>query len=125
MEKDLIHTKDYLEYVKVDRYAAYGNFLDRFRECNNKGRQRLIAERPEAHPDYHVDLAILAATVEVLVKEYGLSMPKWVSDPIYIQEEPYYGGAENPDYQMFLEKTALPEFAKRNLFLGDNCMNRA
>ena len=120
-------TKEYIHDIQdAGRYNAYGNFLDRFRSArNNETRQFLIAERPDDDNLYPVDMAKLAATVERLVKEYGLKMPEWVLDERYILSEPYYAGAKIPGYRKMLQETALPEFARRNIFIGDNCMDRA
>lgn len=120
-------SKEYMrDIAAVGRYNAYGNFLDRFRGARNQEtRQYLIAERPEHDELYHIDAAKLAATIEVLAKEYGLNIPAWVMDEKYILQEPYYAGVKLPAYQKLLEETSLPEFAKRNLYLGDNCMDRA
>lgn len=120
-------TKEYMrDIAEAGRYNAYGNFLDRFRSAkNNETRQYLIAERPDDDDLYPIDMAKLAATVERLVKEYGLKMPEWVLDEKYILEMPYFAEAKIPEYRKLLQETALPEFAKRNIFIGDNCMDRA
>lgn len=120
-------TKDYMRDVEeAGRYNAYGNFLDRFRGArNNETRQLLIKERPSGDDRYPIDAAKLAAAVEVLVKEYGLQMPEWVMDEKYVLDTPYFADARLPEYRQFLKETAIPEFAKRNLYLGDNCMDRA
>lgn len=120
-------TKEYMRDVAdAGRYNAYGNFLDRFRGARNDAtRQYLIAERPDQDDMYPIDAAKLAATVEVLAKECGLAIPEWVMDDKYILKAPFYGGVKSPAYRKMLEKTSLPEFAKRKLFLGDNCMDRA
>lgn len=123
----MIRTKEYMKVIQeTDRYTAYGNFLDRFRYCKDRDIQwELIRYRPDNDDMYPIDAAKIAATVEVLAKEYGFEVPDWVMNPKYILREPYYAGVNMPDYQKFLKDTAIPEFAKRNLFLGDNCMNRA
>ena len=123
--RELIRTKDYMRYASDDRYCAYGNFLDRFVECGNTGRQWIIMDRPDDDDTLPIDAAKLAATVEVLVKKYDLEMPNWVMDPRYILKEPYYGSATSKEFQRVLKETAPPEFARRNVFLGDNCMSRA
>jgi hypothetical protein len=123
----MIYTKDYVREIDESHpYTAYGNFLDRLRYCkDNEIRQILIAERPDNDEKYPIEMAQLAASVEVLVKEYGLSMPEWVMDEKYILKEPFYDGVKNPEYKKLLKETAIPEFAKRNLFLGADCMSRA
>lgn len=124
----MIETREYMHDLEAtDRYTVYGNFIDRFREDakTKEVRQYLIKDRPELDDKYPIDAAVLAAVVEVFVKEYNLEMPNWVMDKKYILKEPYFDGVELPEYIEFLKETSLPEFAKRNIFLGDNCMNRA
>lgn len=119
--------KEYMrDIAEAGRHNAYGNFLDRFREArNNETRQYLITERPDQDDMYPIDAAKLAATVEILAKECGIAIPEWVMDEKYILKEPYYGGVKSPVYRKMLEYSSLPEFRRRNLFLGDNCMDRA
>lgn len=109
-------SKDYMsDIAAVGRYNAYGNFLDRFRGARNqKKRQYLITERPDQDDKYLIDAAKLAATIEVLAKEYGLAIPSWILDEKYVLREPYYVGNFTPAYQKLLESTSLPEFTKRN-----------
>lgn len=124
MVKTVIYTKNYMEECMYDKNLAYGNFLDRFRACTKEEMQELIAERPQ-NDDLDInEVACLAATVETFVKEYALSMPDWVMDKKYYLKEAYYGWIMNPEYQAFLRETSPEEFAKRNVFLGDNVMVR-
>lgn len=122
----IIPTKDYMEEVAVDRYAAYGNFLDRFRwTITNEERQEVIKYPPDNSDKFEIDAAKLAATVECLAKDFGLEIPEWVYEERFILKEPYYARVTTECVRKFLEETSLPEFAKRNLFLGDNVMDRA
>lgn len=124
MVKTIIFTKDFIEYAKYNEELAYGNFLDRFRSCTKAEQQEIIKDRPINEDELPVTASVLAASVEVLVKEYNLEMPDWVMDKKYRLEKPYYSFVKNPDYQKYLSETSLPEFKKRNLFLGDNAMSR-
>ena len=124
-EDECIHTKDYLSYAADNRYCAYGNFLDFFNMADNQVRQTVISDRPKDDDIFPIDAAIISAVVEVLVKKHNLKMPEWVKDRKYILSVPFYNGVTNKDYQALLKETALPEFAKRNLFLGNDCMSRA
>lgn len=127
----VIETSCYLKEINAtDRYTAYGNFLDRFRSYDkeNEGRdiqQYIIKDKPAGNNFFPVDMAKIAATVEVLARERNLKIPKWVYDEDCFLKDSYYGDAKNPEYRKFLKETSIPEFRKRNLFLGDNCMSRA
>lgn len=54
-----------------------------------------------------------------------MKIPSWVYDSDCYLEEPYYAGAKIPEYRKLLKDTAIPEFKKRKLYLGANCMSRA
>ena len=54
-----------------------------------------------------------------------MKIPSWVYDNDCYLEEAYYAGAKIPAYKKLLKDTAIPEFKKRKLYLGDNCMSRA
>ena len=87
---------------EAGRYNDYGNFLDRFRFArNNETRQYLIAEPPIDAERYPIDVAILVATIEVLVKEYELQMPDWVMAQQYVLTEPYFADVRIPEYRDF------------------------
>lgn len=127
----VIETSCYLKEINAtDRYTAYGNFLDRFRSYDKEigGRniqEYIIKDKPVGNNFYPVDMAKIAATVEILARERNLEIPEWVYDRDCFLKDSYYGEAKNPEYRKFLKETSLPEFKKRNLFLGDNCMSRA
>ena len=127
----MIETKYYIKEIEeTDRYTAYGNFLDRFRGCDGEGKGRklqeyIIKDKPIDSNKYPIELVVIAATVEVLAKERNMKIPSWVYDGDCYLEEAYYAGAKIPEYRKLLEDTAIPEFKKRKLYLGDNCMSRA
>lgn len=110
------------------RYNAYGNFLDFFYySMSNEERAAAIAKPPIGEERHPIDAAKLAATVERLCHLYDLDVPEWVMDDKYILPEPYFGEPypRIEEYRTILAQESLPEFVKRNLFLGDNCMSRA
>ena len=127
----MIETINYIKEIEeTDRYTAYGNFLDRFRGCDGEADGRklqeyIIKEKPINSNRYPIELAVIAATVEVLAKERNMKIPSWAYDSDCYLKEGYYGGAKIPEYRKLLKDTAIPEFKKRKLYLGDNCMSRA
>lgn len=127
----IIETKNYMKEIdETDRYTAYGNFLDRFRELDREdgGREMqeyIIKDKPLNSAMKPIELSVIAASVEVLAKERNITVPNWVYDSNCFLDEEYYAGAKIPEYRKLLKDTAIPEFKKRKLFLGDNCMSRA
>lgn len=123
----MIETRNYMiEIEQTDRYRAYGNFLDRFRNCKDRELQAyLIKDKPINSHKYPIDLAIISAVAERFAHEYELEVPAWVYDDDCFLDEPHYGGARLPEMKQLNTETALPEFKKRKLYLGDNIMNRA
>lgn len=128
---NMIETKYYIKEIEeTDRYTAYGNFLDRFRGCDGEAEGRklqeyIIKDKPINSNKYPIDTTKLAATVEALAKERNMKIPSWVYDSDCYLKEAYYGGAKIPEYRKLLKDTSIPEFKKRKLYLGDNCMSRA
>lgn len=127
----MIETKNYMKEIEeTDKYTAYGNFLDRFRGCDgeNEGRklqEYIIKDKPINSNKYPIELAVIAATVEVLSKERNMRIPSWVYDSDCYLKEAYYAGTKIPEYRKLLKDTTIQEFKKRKLYLGDNCMSRA
>lgn len=127
----IIETKNYMKEIdETDRYTAYGNFLDRFRELDREdgGREMqeyIIKDKPLNGAMKPIELSVIAASVEVLAKERNITVPNWVYDSNCFLDEEYYADAKIPEYRKLLKDTAIPEFKKRKLFLGDNCMSRA
>lgn len=119
----MIETKNYIKEIEeTDRYTAYGNFLDRFRGCDGEGEGRkfqeyIIKDKPIDSNKYPIELAVIAATVEVLAKERNIKIPSWVYDSDCYLKEAYYAGAKIPEYRKLLEDTAIPEFKKKKTLL--------
>lgn len=122
----IITTKEYIkEAAETGWTIAYGNFLDRFYNCDNDAiRQEIIQLKPEDSEKDPAQLAVIAATVESLAKMYDLSVPEWVYDEDCYSKEPFYGSARLPETQRFLRETTPSEFASRGIYFGEDCMSR-
>ena len=106
-----------------DAIFAFCAFLDDFRRSEDK--QSLIMDAPEKSAATRRELSILAATAHKLANDNGLQVPNWVNDSFYEMPHPVYAfDTENEEYQRYLKETAPPEFAKRNIFYGDNVLER-
>lgn len=100
-------------------------FLDDFKRAEDK--YALIADEPvwtRSYPEWlYYDLA---AAAHKLANDNNLPIPKWVLDKKYISPRPIYAfNTENKEFQKFLRKTSLKEYVDRNLFFGDNTLDRA
>jgi|GEM_PF-6200602 hypothetical protein len=127
LDNNAIETKNYLQVVKERNvYFAYGEFLDRFRECSKEKMQQLINERPDDESEEDlINVAKLAATIEILCKEYSLSIPTWVMEEQYFLKDDYWTeDVTILEYKQLLKETSPEEFKKRKLYFGDNVMDR-
>ena len=108
-----------------DPNLLYGQFLDDFSHASDKSG--LIDKEPEwKGPNTTYWLCVLASTAHKLADDNGLPVPKWALSETYIAPEPIYGlSTENPEFQAYLKKTTPVEFRWHNVFLGENCMDRA
>ena len=106
-----------------DTIFAFCAFLDDFRRADDK--QSLLVDAPKKNATIRRELSILAATAHKLANDNGLEVPSWVYDSFYIMPHPVYAfDTENQEYQKHLRETAPPEFAGRNVFYGDNVLER-
>lgn len=123
MAGNLITTKDYMTTAAEYKNNAYSIFLHTFRTLTTEERIETIKDAPDNSELNIITAAMIAATAECLAKKYSLEIPKWVYEDRFILDTPFYGMAIQRDYQAYLRETSLPEFARRNLFLGDNIMS--
>jgi hypothetical protein len=104
---------------------AFGQFLDDFRHASNEEKQKLIADEPNRMGVDNVILCHAAAAVHKLANDNSLEVPKWVHDPSYIMPEPYYAhNVQSDEFQRYLSKSSPPEYVIRNVFFGDNVLQR-
>ena len=110
---------------KKDFIFALDKFLDEFNNCQDK-LSLLLEEPPISKYLTQEQYSILSAVSEKLVHDYQLkNLPKWVLKEKYFLKKPIFQfGTKNKEYQKFLTKNAMPEFAKRNLFFDENSINR-
>jgi len=117
-------------HMSVADAAAFGDhifaicaFLDDFKRSDDK--QSLLVDEPAKNESARRELSILAATAHKLANDNGLDVPVWVHDPFYALPQPVFAfDTQNKEYQEYLKSTAPPEFAQRNIFYGDNVLER-
>ncbi|MDO9491260.1 hypothetical protein [Acetobacterium sp.] len=110
---------------KTDFIFALDTFLDEFK--NSEDKLLLLVEEPPISPYLTQEqYSILSAVAEKLVHDHKLiSSPNWILKKKYFLKQPYFQfNTKNKEYQDFLSKNAIPEFAKRNLFFDENSIKR-
>jgi len=124
-KQTLAMTYDKLIRAKEGVRAAVGNFMNAFFLYYTCERQYLL-DPPVQVPEYPTWeqrgwAAFCAGAAEYLAGRYGLLLPSWASDPIYMLPEPWYHPACEafPGLQArFAAETPEP-FARRNVFCGE------
>src|SRR5262249_40060338 len=108
----------------VDPWLAFGQFLDDWRRADPAQRPGLTDEPlPDAPPEYVRWAALLAAAVDCLCAQDGLTAPSWTAQRVYWLPEPWflYPGWRLRAWQ--LATTPVP-FRMRNIFGGDRILSR-
>ena len=105
-------------------WQAVGQFIDDWRRALLAERPALCEEPLPSAPAQHARwAALLAATVESLCAQDGLTFPSWTSRSEYRLPEPWflYPGWRLRAWQLF--ETPVP-FRMRNIFGGDRILSR-
>ena len=104
----------------------YGELLDNFYSATtDEEKWELIKEEPIYNKNHEKFMSMLAGTVEKLARDYDLPIPKWVHKSIYTLKEIYYAfNTKNPEFQKYLKEVTPEEYKKRNLFIGENALER-
>lgn len=110
-----------------DPRLAVGDFLDDWRRTPPHGRAMLIAEpigEAGRNRDRRRWAAFFAAMVDQLSADASLERPSWVARSAYRLKEPWFLVPGWPLRAWQLTTTPVP-FRMRNIFGGDNLLNRA
>ena len=106
-----------------DVMLGISQFLDDFKNADNK--YELIKDEPMGDCENKIAKSLMAAIAHKLANDNNIVTPEWVHKSIYIMPQPtYILNTKNPDYQKLLRETSFPEFISRNLYYGDNVLNR-
>jgi hypothetical protein len=103
---------------------AWRIFLDQFYLSSTEQRLIMINSAPEFLDDLR-HLAYTAAGVHKLCREFGLSLPVWVTVKSLILDEPYFPGATTDLLKLVCLVESPPEFKMRNIFTTENVLSRA
>ncbi|MEO7022527.1 MAG: hypothetical protein ABI234_20425, partial [Ktedonobacteraceae bacterium] len=107
-------------------WIALGKFMHQFFGAYSMFRAELVREPIELPQDMSPDLfrwaVFCAASVEYLCHTYDLPCPSWVLDECYRLEDPWFYdlAGDLPEVQEELRETTSEEFARRNVFCGDD-----
>lgn len=100
-ESVLRPTGQYIEKIKSGlddsdsvAFRALVQFADDFRRTNNMGRHLAVINQPDTTGDRRFDAAV-AALVEYLCRENGVSVPAWVNDEELISKPVWYVSGED------------------------------
>lgn len=114
-----------------DKHVVNGDFLDEFYHAPKDQRQSFIDFEPPQSPSQTADryfYAYCAAEAEKLAHDFNLTVPLWVERQYFFLEKPDYAGypAECIPHRLrlSLEKNSPFEFARRNLFVTSNVLER-
>ena len=112
---------DVLQYD--DFVFALCSFLDEFKRSSDK--YGMICDEPSAEDSDRVNVCILAAVAHKLANEHTLKPPEWTKKEIYVMPYPVYSfDTKCKEYQKFLLETSPNEFARRNIYFGENAIER-
>lgn len=108
-----------------DPRIVIGDFIDDRRRTAAAGRPALIRApiAMTSDPETSRWAAFFAAMVDQLAHEAGMRRPRWVSDPLYVLERPWFLVPGWPLRAWQLTQTPIP-FRLRNIFGGDDLLRR-
>ena len=71
------------------------------------------------------DWCMFACAAHKLARDNGISPPDWGYDKKFIMPEPVYAfDTKDKECQKFLKETSPEEYSSRNIFYGDNVLQR-
>jgi hypothetical protein len=105
-------------------WTALGNFMNYWYAYAKDRREELVADPLTAYDEQslyqHRWAVFCAASVEWFCNKYHVPCPSWVHDPKYTLSKPWFFHLHEPVKSRLLETTP-EEFARRNVYCGDNC----
>ena len=118
--KDIVQLTEQSDFV-----FALDTFLDEFKHSNDK-LLLLMDEPPKSGILSKEEYSILSAVADKLAHDLKINaVPSWILKKEYFLKDPVFQfKTKDKDYQEFLIKNSIPEFAKRNLFYDFNSINR-
>lgn len=109
-----------------DFRIAKGNFLDDFYSADIEERCRMVVDAIEPNmitPENKKFAAFFASMVEHLCYHAGINIPIWTQDESFSLEKPWFLH-ENWRFRGWQLVVTPPSFKSRNIFGGDNMLDR-
>ena len=109
-----------------DFWICVGNFLDDFRSATTNEKIRLVNEPilinniKQGHENF---AAFFAGMVEQLCIVTEIDVPSWVNEQIFFLKTPWFL-RKNWRFRAWQLFTTTPSFVRRNVFGGDNMLDR-
>ena len=111
--------------AEKDFIFALCTFIDEFKRSAATEKERLISDEPKELGDKE-KRCILAAVAHKIANDNRIGVPAWTSKSIYVMDYPIYShNTKNSEYQEFLIASTPFEFACRNIFFGEDAIERA
>ena len=105
-------------------WTALGNFMNYWYAYAKDRREELVADPLTAYDEQslyqHQWAVFCTASVEWFCNKYHVPCPSWVHDPKYTLSKPWFFHLHEPVKSRLLQTTP-EEFARRNVYCGDNC----
>jgi len=105
-------------------WTALGNFMNYWYAYAKDRCEELVADPLPAYDEQslyqHRWAVFCAASVEWFCNKYHVPCPSWAHDPKYTLSKPWFFHLHEPVKSRLLETTP-EEFARRNVYCGDNC----
>lgn len=109
-----------------DFWLAMGNFLDDFRSASLDEKKRMTRDPIFLSHDFDGQerfAAFFAALVEHLCYHSGLEIPAWTQGQEFVLNQPWFLH-ENWRFRAWQLATTPASFKKRNIFGGNNMLDR-
>ena len=111
-----------------DKPYVIGSFLDSIRHLYNKGelKQDYFDKEPVWNDNIPIRTrAAFAGYCHSLCHEFEFDVPKWVFKSEYYLKDPYFANDAKGMLRVALLVESPNEFASRNIYFSENCMQRA
>jgi len=110
----------------VNPWVSHGDFIDDWRRSALEDRIELAATplQEATTPEEKRWSALFAATIELLYAQDNIAPPSWVKEAKYSLSEPWYPEAKSENMCRYLRETTPAVFAQRNVFAGDDILDR-
>jgi hypothetical protein len=109
-----------------DYNILFNDFLDEFYRSGRDTKAALVKDEPEVFGNIPIQkYAFIAGSVEKLCNDSGLEPPEWVFKENYFLKDPMFALNAKGNLRVVLLVESPNEFVVRNIFVSENCLQRA